>query len=63
MIAQLRINQIHVDLLLSHIALLRHFCQRPCQVDDCVAAVVLRQQQDSEVLALFLEMAVRVCGL
>ena len=62
MIAQLRIDQVHVDLLLSHIALLRHLGQRPCQVDNRVAPVVLGEQQDSEVLAFFLEI-IRVCGL
>jgi hypothetical protein len=54
MIAQLRIDQVHVDLLLPHIALLRHLGQRPCQVDNRVAPVVLGEQQDSEVLAFFL---------
>jgi hypothetical protein len=59
----LRINQIHVNLLLSHIALLRHLRQRPGQVHNGIAAVVLRQQQDSEVLAFLLGVAVRLGGL
>lgn len=58
MVAQLRIDQIHIDLFLSHIALLRHLGQRPCQVYNRVAAVVLGEQQDGEVLALVFEVAV-----
>lgn len=63
MVAQLRVNQIHVDLLLSHIPLLRHFGQCSCQVDDCVAAVVFGEEENGEVLALFLGIAIGVCSL
>lgn len=41
MIAQLRINQVHVDLFLPDITLLRHFRQGPCQVNNGVATVML----------------------
>lgn len=62
MVTQLRIDQIHVDLLLSHVAFLRHLGKRSCQVNNCVAAIVLREQQNSKVLTLVLE-AIRVCVL
>jgi hypothetical protein len=40
MIAQLRINQIHGNLLLPHIAPLRHFRQRARKIDDRIAPIV-----------------------
>jgi hypothetical protein len=51
-VAQLRVNQVHVDLLLAHVALLRHLGERARQVDDRVAAVVLREEENGEVLAV-----------
>jgi hypothetical protein len=63
MVTELRVDQVHVDLLLPDIALLRHLCQGSCQVDDRVTAVVLGEEQNGEVLAFFLEIFVRVCGL
>ena len=54
MIIKLGIDQVGINLLLAHIALLRHLGQRACQVDDGVAAVVFREQEDGEVLAVFL---------
>lgn len=55
MIVELRINQVHVNLLLSHIALLRHLGQCARQIDNGVAAVVFGQKEYSEMLALFFE--------
>jgi hypothetical protein len=63
MVAELRVDQVHVNLLLPDIALLRHLCQSPCQVNDRVAAVVFREKQNSEVLTFFLEIFLRVRGL
>lgn len=63
MVAELRVNQVHVDLLLPDIALLCHLCQGSCQVNDRVAAVVFGEKQNGEVLAFFLKISVRVRGL
>lgn len=63
MVAELRVDQVHVDLLLPDIALLCHLCQGPCEVNDRVAAVVFREKEDSEMLAFFLEVILRVRGL
>jgi hypothetical protein len=51
MIIDLRINQLHIDLVLLHIAFLRHFRKGLRQVDDGVAAVVLGKKQHGKVLA------------
>ena len=41
MIIDLRINQLHINLIFLHIALLRHLRKCLFQIDDGVAAVVL----------------------
>jgi hypothetical protein len=51
MIIDLRINQLHIDLVLLHIAFLRHFRKGLRQVDDSVAAVVLGKKQHGKVFA------------
>jgi hypothetical protein len=52
MIAQLGVYQIHVDLFSRNVSPLRHFRERARQIDNCVAAVVLGEQEDGEVRAL-----------
>jgi hypothetical protein len=51
MIAQLRIDEIHIDLRALDVAALRHLGQRARQIYDGVAAVVLREQEHGEVRA------------
>lgn len=62
MVIQLGINQISVDLLLSHVALLCHLGQCARQVDDGVAAVMFREKKNGEMLTFLLFQFV-VCTL
>ena len=49
-VAQLRTNQPLIYLLRPDIPFLRHGCQRDGEVDEGVAAVVLREEEYGEVL-------------
>jgi hypothetical protein len=52
MVAQLGIDQIHVDLFARDVASLRHFGEGAREVDDGVAAVVFGEEEDGEVWPL-----------
>jgi hypothetical protein len=52
MVAQLRINQIHIDLFPLYVPSLCHLRQRARQIDNCVAPVVLGEEEHGEVLTL-----------
>lgn len=60
MVAQLSIDQVHVDLLLVDISFLSHFGQRARQVHDSVSTVVFRKKQNSQMLTFFLKLVVAI---
>lgn len=63
MVAQLRVDEIHVNLLLSDIALLCHLRQCSGEVNDRVATIMLGEKQDGEMLTFILGILARGCSL
>lgn len=64
MVAKLRVNQGHVDLLLVHVALLSHLCEGSCQVNNRISSVMLGEQEDCKMLTLLLDaVAIGFSGL